>query len=264
MSEQINTPSLRMAWSPAPWDEVVCGFPVLQITSMKIQGKNADSDMQVFEEARDRLGAGLVSCRLPHACMEESMLLEDHGFRFIEMVHQPEIELKNFSGDPKDPQVKIAPAHEIDLPILRDIAGTAFHHERFQMDPRLDPAIGALRYQNWVSSSFHHPTQHLFALFNGEQHIGFFVTELLNDSTCYWHLNAIAPISQGSGLGRRAWIGMLNQAATTGAQRVRTTIAARNQRILNLYASLGFCFAPPSMTFHWTRPERSHESHGYL
>lgn len=257
MSEEINTPSLRMAWSQAPWDEVVCGFPVLQITSMEIQGNNADSDMQLFESARDRLGAGLVSCRLPHACMEESMLLEDHGFRFIEMVYQPEIELTNFSGDHQDPLVKILPAREIDLPILRGIAATAFHHERFKMDHRLDPAISAQRYQNWVSSSICHPTQKLLTLFNGEQAIGFFVTELLNDCTCYWHLNAIAPSSQGSGLGRRAWLGMLHHAATTGAQRVRTSIAARNQRVLNLYASLGFCFAPPSMTFHWTRPESS-------
>lgn len=258
MSEQINTPSLQMAWSQAPWDAVVCGFPVWQITSMKIQGENAGCDMQAFEDERDRHGVGLVSCRLPHACMEESMLLEDHGFRFIEMVFQPEIKLTNFNGNHKNSLLKICPAREIDLPILLGIAGTAFHNERFKMDPRLDPAISGLRYQNWVSSSFDHPAQDLFALFNGEQHIGFFVTELLNDSTCYWHLNAIAPASQGNGLGRRAWISMLNQAATTGAQRVRTSIAARNQRVLNLYASLGFCFAQPSMTFHWTRPQGSH------
>lgn len=257
MPEHISTPSLRMAWSRAPWDEVVCGFPVIQITALKIQGNDADHDMQVFEGERDRLGVGLVSCRLPHECMEESMLLEDREFRFIEMVYQPELDLRSFSKDGKSSILKIARAKEIDLPILLGIARTAFHNERFTMDPRLDPAISGQRYQNWVASSFHHPTQELFVIFDGEQQIGFFVTELLSDSTCYWHLNAIAPDSQGNGWGRRAWVSMLNHAVTTGAQRVRTSIVARNQRVLNLYASLGFEFPPPSMTFHWTRQETS-------
>lgn len=255
MSEKICTPSLQMEWSQAPWDAAVCGFPVLQITSMKIQGKNASQDMQIFEDERDRLGAGLVSCRLPHACMAESMLLEDHGFRFIEMVFQPEIDLATFDGNISIFPLKIANAGEIDLPILQDIARTAFHNERFKMDPRLDPGISDQRYQNWVVNSFYHPTQDLFVIYNDDQAIGFFVTELLNASTCYWHLNAIAPAAQGSGLGRRAWVSMMNYAITTGAQRVHTSIAARNQRVLNLYASLGFHFAPPSMTFHWARPE---------
>lgn len=244
-----------MEWTQAPWDEVVCGFPVLQITSMRIQGKNAGQDMRIFEDERDRLGAGLVSCRLPHACMAEAMLLEEHDFRFIEMVFQPAIDLATFDGNIKISPLKIANAQEIDLPILRDIASTAFHNERFKMDPRLDPGISGQRYLNWVVNSLDHPTQDLFVVSNNDQHIGFFITEMLDKSTCYWHLNAIAPASQGSGLGRLAWVGMLNHAVTMGAQRVQSSIAARNQRVLNLYASLGFRFAPPSMTFHWVRPE---------
>ena len=97
MSEQLSTPSLRMTWSEAPWDQAVCGFPVLQITAMEVRGTNAAKDLQLFERERDRLGVGLVSCRLPHECMAESMLLEDHGFRFIEMLYQPELELSKLT-----------------------------------------------------------------------------------------------------------------------------------------------------------------------
>ena len=253
MSEQLNTSSLQMTWSQAPWDEVVCGFPVLQITAMEVHGANAGDDMQTFERERDRLGAGLVSCRLLHECLTESMLLEDHGFRFIEMMYAPELDLSTFNIDEPVAQRAVAHASEDDLPALLDIARTSFHNERFKMDPRLDPNVSDQRYQNWVASSLCHATQELHVICDGERRIAFFITELLNDGTCYWHLNAVAPDAQGQGYGRRVWLSMLHQAAIGGVRRVRTSIVARNHRVLNLYASLGFRFSPPSMTFHWVR-----------
>jgi len=253
MSEQLNTPSLRMTWSQAPWDQVVCGFPVLQITAMEVHGPDAGSDMETFECERDRLDVGLVSCRLPHECLIESMLLEDHDFRFIEMLYAPELDLPRFKIDAHVALLDVSRACDDDLPTLLAIARTSFHNERFKMDPRLDPNVSDLRYQNWVASSLRHPTQQLYVIFEGVRRIAFFVTELLDDGTCYWHLNAVAPDAQGQGYGRRVWLSMLNQAIKTGAQRVRTSIVARNHRVLNLYARLGFQFPPPSMTFHWVR-----------
>ena len=96
--------------------------------------------------------------------------------------------------------------------------------------------------------------QELYVVCDASRRIAFFVTELLSDRTCYWHLNAVAPDAQGQGYGRRVWLAMMNQALEGGAQRVRTSIVARNHRVLNLYARLGFSFPPPSMTFHWVRP----------
>ena len=68
-------------------------------------------------------------------------------------------------------------------------------------------------------------------------------------------INAVAPGAQGQGYGWRAWQAMLAQAHLEGAERVRTAIVARNHRVLNLYARLGFRFPAPLMTFHWVHPE---------
>ena len=76
---------------------------------------------------------------------------------------------------------------------------------------------------------------------------------VIMDGTCYWHLNAVATELQGKGYGRRAWSAMLQHAQANGARRVRTSIVARNHRVLNLYARLGFRFPPPLMTLHWVR-----------
>jgi ribosomal protein S18 acetylase RimI-like enzyme len=141
------------------------------------------------------------------------------------------------------------------MPKLLDIARTSFQNERFKVDPRLDSSISDHRFCNWVSSSLHHPTQELYTLKDGTRIVAFFVNESLSDGTCYWHLNAVAPDAQGQGYGRRVWLSMLDQAVRADAKRVRSSIAARNHRVLNLYARLGFSFLPPSMTFHWVRSQ---------
>jgi RimJ/RimL family protein N-acetyltransferase len=254
MAERIDAPSLRMTWSEAPWDSRVCGYPVLQISSIQLTGHDAGRDLKIFERERDRLGAGLVSCRLSHESLRESMLLEDHGFRFIEMLYQPEFDLAGYRSKAEQSTLEISRAREDELDVLRAIARTAFQNERFKMDPRLDPEVSDQRYQTWVASSMHHPTQELYAIRAEDRPVAFFVTEMLDDGTCYWHLNAVASDMQGRGYGKRAWQGMLQFAADAGAKRVQTCIVARNYRVLNLYASLGFRFPPPLMTFHWVRP----------
>lgn len=250
--ETIDTSNLLMAWSEAPWDSVIFGHPVLQIGQLEVHGTAADQEFKAFEAARDDMGAGLVSCRLAHDRLRESMLLEDHGFRFIEMAYHPELDRLESIALPDD-ALRIARATAQDLPEVLEIAGNAFRNERFHVDPRLAPSLGDLRYCNWVKSSLDHPRQRLEVVCDGERLVAFFVTEMLDDGTCYWHLNAVAPNAQGQGYGRRAWQAMLRQAREEGARRVRTCIVARNHRVLNLYARLGFRFSPPLMTFHWVR-----------
>src|SRR5450830_1939945 len=128
MSDQVNTSSLQLTWSQAPWDQKVCGFPVLQITALEVLGPNARDDMKIFERERDRLDSGLVSCRLPHERLTESMLLEDHGFRFIEMLYAPELDLSTFNINENVALLEVDRAREDDLPTLMGIARTSFHN----------------------------------------------------------------------------------------------------------------------------------------
>lgn len=249
----VETPHLHLEWTEAPWDSTVFGFPVLQIGRMKVLDPLAGEDMAPFEAARDRLGVGLVSCRLSHERLRESMLLEERGFRFIEMAYQPELDSLQAMDVGGSSGLDVALAEGADLPAVEEIAGSAFRNERFHVDPRLDSALGDQRYRNWAKSSLNHPSQRLHVVRDGLRLVAFFVTEMLPDETCYWHLNAVAPDAQGQGYGLRAWRAMLHQAREAGAKRVRTCIVARNHRVLNLYVRLGFRFPPPLMTFHWVR-----------
>lgn len=249
----IDTAVIRLDWLEAPWDTAVFGYPVVQVSHVEARTGASATDLVPFVAACDAAGVGLASCRLPHDRLRESMLLEEVGFRFIEMVFQPEFGDLQSAAPHDDQGLVVERARPEDLAEIVDVAGGAFGSERFHVDPRLPSRLGDLRYQNWVRSSLEHPTQRLHALRDGRELVAFFVTEQLPDGTCYWHLNAVAPNRQGRGYGLRAWRAMMNQARLEGATRVRTSIVARNHRVLNLYARLGFSFPAPSMTFHRVR-----------
>lgn len=248
----IDTPSLLAEWVDAPWDSLT-DVPALQITKIHIRGPSAAADMRLFERERDRISAALVTCRLPHDDLRESMLLEEKDFRFVEMLYRPELDLVRRDSAGTEPRLSVAFARGDDLPSLEAIAGVAFRNERFHMDHRLGPELGDRRYKRWVRNSLEHPTQRMYVLRDSETIIAFFVIEMLADMTCYWHLNAVSPNAQGRGYGRRAWQTMIDHALEAGARRVRTSVVARNYRVINLYASLGFRFSPPLMTFHWVK-----------
>lgn len=251
----IDTPSLYLKWSEAPWDTIVFGHPVLKIDNMEVRGRFAASDIEIFTRAREKIDCRLVSSRLNHECLAESMLLEDVGFRFIEMIYQPELEKLAATDAYDEPGLSVALATMADMPEVLKVAGNAYSNDRIHMDPRLPSAVGDLRYQNWVSSTISHPSQRLSVLRDDTALVAFFITESLADGTCYWHLNAVAPEAQGRGYGKHAWMTMLRHAWEEGAIRIRTSIAARNHRVLNLYAGLGFKFSPPMMTFHWVHKQ---------
>jgi len=247
----IETSGLHLEWSEAPWDTAIFEYPVLQITRLEVRDEAAArKDFASFERSRDMLGSRLVSCRLAHEKLLESMLLEDAGFRFIEMLYRPELDL-TAAREIDAGGLSLRIATPADLSRVLQIAGSAFGNERFHMDPRLPGELANRRYQVWAQSSLCHSSQRLFVLLDDDELVAFFVTEDLPDGTCYWHLNAVAPAHQGKGYGRGAWCAMIRHAKSSGAQRVRTSIVARNHRVLNLYARLGFRFPAPLMTFHW-------------
>lgn len=261
MSAEKQTPvegciaddALYLAWSEAPWDSVLFGAPVLQITDLRVRDDRADRQVARFESARDAASSPFVSCRLPQDRVRESMLLEKHGFRFIEMLFQPEYPDVQGGDFAEAGGLSVHAAAQADFAWAIAVAGQAFQHERFHVDPRLPRGLGDRRYQNWVRNTSDHATQRLMIIRDGRIPVAFFIIEQLPDGTCYWHLTAVAPDMQGQGYGPRVWTCMLAHARDSGAMRVRTSIVARNHRVMNLYARLGFRFSPPSMTFHWLR-----------
>lgn len=253
----IDDDALAMSWAETPWDSALFGFPVLHISSLACRGPQAQAEVAFsrFEQQRDALGCRFASARVPAADTEASLLLQARGYRVVEMLLHPQLDLDTADSGALPPSaLEVRPAEASSLPALEEIAGAAFGLERFHVDPRVPRGLGDRRYRNWVRSALDHPRQRLLELFDGGQRVAFFVTERLDDGTEYWHLNAVAPQAQGRGIGERAWAAMIERARGEGARRVRSAIVVRNVRVMNLYAKLGFRFQPPLIGLHWAAP----------
>jgi RimJ/RimL family protein N-acetyltransferase len=235
-----------------PWDSAIFGFPVAQIGRIDL-GVDGDAVglLLAFEAWCADRDVRLVSCRLDHERLRESMALEDHGFRFVEMVYQPRRSLEGIAA-PRA-AVDVGVASPSDLESIESIAYTAFTTGRFLIDQRLTPELSKRRYASWVRTSFETPSHEVIKAEVEGELVGFFIVEHRPDGSVYWHLTAIAPRWQGKGVGLDLWTTMLLRHQSEGATTVETTISAHNTAAMNLYARLGFTFSAAQMTLHWLR-----------
>lgn len=250
----LATPALELIARLTPWDTAAFGFVVGQIDVMECRDRAVSPvAIQPFLQWLDANAVRLVSCRLRYNQLVESMLLEDCGFKFVETVLHPYVDLSMIRCE-EHGTFAIKPAAASDIATLEAIAARAFVHGRIHVDPRLGPELSARRYSRWIRTSLEHPSQRLLKVTDDAGVVlGLFVTEALPDRGMYWHLTAIAPEHQGQGYGWRIWRAMLAHHAQEGMRSVRTTITAGNVPVLNLYSKLGFRFQPPESTFHWWR-----------
>ncbi len=137
-----------------PWDSDIFGFPVAQISHIEIGDQGTASGiLQQFDAWCAQYDVRLVSCRLDHTQLRESMTLEDSGFRFVEMVYEPQLESFDGLATPRQ-RVNVAKAAEGELGSIQAIAHSAFMTGRFLLDWRLPPELSKRRYATWVRNSF--------------------------------------------------------------------------------------------------------------
>ena len=236
-----------------PWDSEVFGVPVADLERLELpEGPDAARLLDTFDAWCTDHDVRLVSCRLDHAQLRESMALEELGFRFVEVVYEPRLELDGAIERPgRDILVEAAGPDDADA--IEAIAQDAFTTGRFLLDRRLPPELSGARYAYWVRTSLRNPEHVVLAARHQGDLVGFFIVEPRTDGTVYWHLTAVAPAWQGKGIGGDLWRTMLLRHRSEGADRVATTISGHNLPAINLYARLGFAVRSARMTFHWLR-----------
>jgi RimJ/RimL family protein N-acetyltransferase len=251
MNFLLNTENIFIDATIISWDTEIFNSPVCQINIIKIiNEKEATTDYLNFKIWLDDKKITIVSCRMHHESFNESFFLEKMGFKFIEMVLHPNIDLLNSRVFIKE-DIIISRPEEEDLDELERIAASAFKYERYHVDPRIDSRYGNLRYMRWIRNSFKSEKQILLKICDEKLLVGFFIIEIFQNNSAYWHLTAINPLYQGIGYGKRVWEAILYWHQQNGCTKISTTISARNIEVLNLYSKLNFRFSPPEMTFHF-------------
>jgi GNAT superfamily N-acetyltransferase len=246
--------------SLVPWDSETFGFPVAMIARIELaDGARADAALGEFDAWCAANAVNLVSCRLDHLQIHESMALEERGFRFIEMVYSPRLDHLERIMEPRL-AIQVTKAASSDIETIEEIAYSAFATGRFLLDWRLPAEWSKRRYASWVRTSLDAGGQTVLKAELDGVLVGFFIVEHRPDQGVYWHLTAVSPQSQGKGVGMSLWQTMLMRHRAEGAAYVQTTISGHNPPALNLYARLGFSFDAPQITFHWLRDPRLESS----
>jgi ribosomal protein S18 acetylase RimI-like enzyme len=249
-STTIDSEGALLECALVPWDSEIFGFPVARIDRIEVpDGASPGGILRAFNDWCAGRDVRLVSCRIGHDKLRESMALEGHGFRFVEMVYGPLLESFDGIEEPRH-AIDVSEAGQRDLEAIEEIAHEAFSTGRFLLDWRLDPELGRRRYANWVRTSLGSSSQVVLKAVTADGLVGFFIVEHRPDRSVYWHLTAVAPRWQGRGLGLSLWQTMLQRHRAEGVSSVATTISGHNIAALNLYARLGFSMASSQMTFH--------------
>jgi len=252
-TQRSRTETLVLEYALVPWDSRIFDFPVAQISAISVEDVAvAGADFDAFNAWRDVHQVALVSCRLPHDRLRESMLLESQGFRFVEMVYPMRYNSVQAAAFPAS-DLRIERATLSDLESIQEIGAAAFATGRFNMDPRIGPDLGGKRYAVWVANSLQSESQIVVKALLENQLVGFFIYENRPDDSTYWHLTAVSPAHQGRGIGGILWREMIMLHQREARKKIETVVSARNTPVLNLYAKLGFRFESPQMTFHWRR-----------
>ncbi len=249
----VRTAAVEFDYFAVPWDTKIIGRQVAQLEQFRIlDAPRAQADFKEFSQWCEEHNVFLCSCRLPHASLAESMFLEEHGFRFIELNYLPEIDgLSAFSLDSED--ITVEKATLADREFLADVAGRIYQHGRFHQDARLGAEVGNKRYRAWLLNSFECDTQTVYNCLLAGRTAAFFVVEARGLDHAFWSLVGLVPEFAGRGLAKAVWRAMLAYHRRQGVTRVSTSISSHNIPVLNLYVRLGFRFPAPSMTLHWVR-----------
>ena len=252
----IQSPSIELEAVVVQPDSNLLGFQVGQIRRIEVAANASANElsraMSQFNSWRDQRQLRFVSARIGHELLNISLMLEDHGYRFIEMVYPlNSSQIGSAHYDASD--ILIESVTIDDLAGIEAIAESAFSTGRINIDPRLGPVLGGARYAGWVRNSFSDPKHRIVKACQHGEIVAFFIYEVREECAVYWHLTAVAPSRQGKGIGVKVWQAMIMHHLREGIARIGTTISAHNFRVINLYARLGFRFDAPQMTFHWVR-----------
>jgi ribosomal protein S18 acetylase RimI-like enzyme len=247
------------------WDREHFGFPAARVEHL--QGADAAAVRSLVErclaECRTR-GAVTCSARVSGDALMVVRGLEEHGFRFQEVVLSPWRDLATW----RRRSFGVTRLTEAaDVPALREIARRAFRTDRFHRDTRFPASAADAVYSRWVDTWHADRSSGRFSrvlLVDGSV-AGFFLYEVsagLPDAVrpvATLVLDAVDPDVAGRGLGYMMYCDVLD-AVCSQASYASSTVAVANPAALGLYIRLGFRLTGSGeVTLHWWSDSRREE-----
>lgn len=151
-------------------------------------------------------------------------------------------------------RLRLRPAAPADLPRLVSLARTAFHADRFHLDPHLPQDKSNERFARWLDRAMQ-AAEPVFVYEDSAKKniLGFYHLRenAGHPKIVYLSLAAIDVDYQKLGFGLLLYQTVLLECRTRGYAAAETHISVNNLDVLNVFARLGCSFRNPVMTLHW-------------
>jgi len=230
-----------------PWDSALFGFPCWDVRPGGVA-----SALAAFVAERMAEGECLLVAKVPTHDVTMGRMLAENGFYVVETmldIALPLARLAPSTAVARGAMLRLAtPA---DLEAILAIAGSAFHDDRFHLDPSLPSEKADQRYRGWVERGFAggEPV-FVYEDTRRETILGFYHIRELPNSAVDLSLAAVHPSCQGAGIGALMYQAVLGECRQRGYQTAVTRIAINNLPVANLFFRLGFTIREAVLTFH--------------
>lgn len=249
--QSLRTDSLSLEYFKVPWDTELLQRPAAQLHVLNVERLiEAESAFNQFADWKRAEGIEFVTARVAHDNVPASWLLQDKGYRFIELNYRPRTPLNPIAAQ-TGCELKFRPARQSDQKTLCECAGTIFQQTRFHADPHIGAETADRRYANWMKNAFALDHQEVIVCEQKDELMAFFVQQSPAPGQVFWSLVGLAPGLAGKGLGLTVWTAALGWLAQQGIREVSTSISSLNAAVFRLYVKLGFSFPVPEAVFHW-------------
>jgi hypothetical protein len=225
-------------------EQVEIDSRVLGRNVLAIQELDTAVDFRAFEDGYiQAFDPAYVYCKTSMDAVGEVHYLESNGFNFIECQIRAAALLKPFNLERYDSFVyeRITQEHELEGVIA--IAGSTFTHDRWRMDPQLDPGLAGERYRQYLYNSFRDPKEFIFRLCERAtgRTLAFQTNRIINQKDVLFLLIGVHPDFKNQGLGVVNEYFAFNELVSMGFRKAVTHLSAANYPMLNLnFSGLGF------------------------
>lgn len=237
-----------------PWDGEHFGCVVALVRGSRLGAKRAQEVDRWCREHRVDCLYLLADAR----DSETARIAAQHGHRVVDVRLTFEHELEGLGGaawhSPGPCSVRLA--SEDDLPALRPLAASSHHDSRFYFDGCFAEDRCDELYVKWIERALRDPGFELLVPVLEERPIGYQAIRLPGVEGGRLDLVALDPRHQGRGLARHLLVSALRRLAELGADRVLTSLQARNVASLRAHERIGFVVERTEVWHHkWYGPD---------
>ncbi len=238
----IGSQKKRIVYSKIPWDSQYLGNTIVEINKFEFTTKQEAKHLLFTITKQLKLAKGdLLFLKTSPLDIKHLHILTSLGFYVIEEAVEISFDLSHWNPNAFSQHLmrgyRLVSATKEHLPSIKKIAGSAFTHDRYHLDPNI-PARGASRrYIGWVETSMK-GNDKVFAFVDTNNIVaGFFIIAKKPDGVNL-RLAAIDPALMGKGLGKLLYFMMFTLLKKRGDTTIQTQISLNNTPVLNVYTYL--------------------------